>query len=164
MHFVRLVSLAAVLALVAAACSTEFEAEVTLPADPTSTSSTATTATSVNTATTATVEIPATASGCSALLVAFADQPAANAGCDEDWLVFDGTGLAESDPPQSELRMMVGITGWILRVPLAYDYEWRIPTDPQWLDEIVEASPRGPTTMGSPSELVELSRRIFVPL
>ncbi len=88
--------------------------------------------------------IPATAQGCDALIVAFASQPQANAHCDGDWLLFDGSGLPEADPSQEELRTMVGITAWILRVPIPYEYEWRIPTTPVWLDDFVEASPRGP--------------------
>lgn len=40
--------------------------------------------------------------------------------------------------------MMVGIVNWILRVPIPFDYDWRIPLDPVWSAEIVEASPRGP--------------------
>lgn len=102
----------------------------------------ATTATTNQTPTTG--ALPASGAGCQALLAAFADRPEANARCEDDGLLFDGNGLGAIDPVHPELRMMVGITAWILRVPTPYDYRWWIPTDPVWLDEFAEASPRGP--------------------
>lgn len=133
------------LTLIAASC--DQGPETTASTEPTTTSvAAAPTTAGSSTSTTATISeaIPTTAPGCETLLAAFSAEPAANARCVDGWLLFDGTGLAESDPPQPDLRMMVGITAWILRVPVPYAYEWRIPTDPVWLDEITEASPRGP--------------------
>lgn len=85
---------------------------------------------------------PAEATACEANLAAFATQPQVDARCDGDWLLFDGTGLAQIDADHP--AMMVGITAWILRVPLPFQYDWRIPSVPEWLDGTIQASPRGP--------------------
>ena len=39
---------------------------------------------------------------------------------------------------------MVDITAWIQRVPLPYEFKWKIPLEAMWVHPYEEASPRGP--------------------
>jgi hypothetical protein len=64
--------------------------------------------------------------------------------CTADSLEVKATGLPDLTSGTSEDVPMVGIQSWIQRVPIPYDYQWRIPLKPEWLSEPVEASPRGP--------------------
>ena len=64
--------------------------------------------------------------------------------CTADFLEVAATGLPELTSGSSEDIPMVGITSWIQRVAIPYDYHWRIPRSPNWLAEPVEASARGP--------------------
>lgn len=65
--------------------------------------------------------------------------------CDEDYLHIESlTGLPEISPSSSADRAGVGISAWILRVPLPYHYQWKIPLNPQWSAERIEATPKGP--------------------
>ncbi|MEO0406431.1 MAG: YHYH protein [Cyanobacteria bacterium P01_A01_bin.135] len=66
------------------------------------------------------------------------------ANCTADFLEVSATGLPDLTSGSSEDLPMVGITSWIQRVAVPYDYNWRIPLSPAWLDEPVEASARGP--------------------
>ncbi|MEL6605825.1 MAG: YHYH protein [Cyanobacteria bacterium J06614_10] len=70
------------------------------------------------------------------------DPEAAN--CTADFLEVAATGLPDLTSGSGEDLPMVGITSWIQRVAVPYDYHWRIPFSPTWLDEPVEASARGP--------------------
>jgi len=63
---------------------------------------------------------------------------------DEFIYVNSPSGLPYTDPEDDYLKSMVGITGWILRVPIPYDYQWRIPVDPQWVEDYEEGSAKGP--------------------
>ena len=54
------------------------------------------------------------------------------------------TGLPNLSPNLSEDKSNVGITSWILRVPVPYHYKWRIPLNPVMSDQKIEVSPRGP--------------------
>lgn len=68
--------------------------------------------------------------------------------CGPEYLhVHSETGLPWLEPAEQFQRAMVGITRWILRVPVPSDYPWRIPLEPVWTGSIVEASPRGPIAM-----------------
>lgn len=65
--------------------------------------------------------------------------------CDDEYLYVEtATGL-----PDHEL--MRGITAWILRVPIPFEYlgrtAWRIPRSPVWLDEHAATHSRGPVAM-----------------
>jgi len=65
--------------------------------------------------------------------------------CVGDVLQIDSPdGFPRLDPPHQDERMMVGITSWILRIPVPALYEWRLPLSPRWLDAPEQASPRGP--------------------
>ncbi len=64
--------------------------------------------------------------------------------CMEDFLEVAATGLPDLTSGSSEDVPMVGIRSWIQRVPVPYDYQWRIPLTPEWLSEPVEASAKGP--------------------
>jgi hypothetical protein len=65
--------------------------------------------------------------------------------CDADYIyVHSPSGLPDSDAEDDHLKSMVGIRAWILRVPILYDYQWRIPVNPQWIDAYEEASAKGP--------------------
>ncbi|MEO0768264.1 MAG: YHYH protein [Cyanobacteria bacterium J06649_4] len=64
--------------------------------------------------------------------------------CSPDFLEVTATGLPDLEFESDEDVPMVGIQSWIQRVPVPYDYQWRIPLSPTWLDEPVEASARGP--------------------
>ena len=64
--------------------------------------------------------------------------------CTDDFLEVIATGLPDLTSGNSEDLPMVGITSWIQRVALPYPYDWRIPLSPNWLDEPIEASARGP--------------------
>lgn len=64
--------------------------------------------------------------------------------CTADFLEIAATGLPKLTSIDSEDVPMVGITSWIQRVAVPYDYQWRIPLSPDWLAEPVEASARGP--------------------
>jgi len=66
--------------------------------------------------------------------------------CDEDYTyVHTLTGLPEESPENPLNKMMVGITNWILRMPVPFTYDWKIPTNPTWLSEIYqEATAKGP--------------------
>ena len=65
--------------------------------------------------------------------------------CGSEYLHIDTlTGLPNLFPSLSEDRTNVGITSWILRVPVPYHYKWRIPLNPTMSDQKIEASPRGP--------------------
>lgn len=64
--------------------------------------------------------------------------------CTADSLEITATGLPDLTSGSSEDVPMVGIRSWIQRVPVPYDYRWRIPLSPSWLAEPVEASARGP--------------------
>jgi hypothetical protein len=88
---------------------------------------------------------------CGGYLPAFASFPdLVSAECDAtDLLILSETGLADPDPADQSHRMMVGIEGWILRVPLPFTYDWQIPLEPDWSDEIIEASPRGPIAVAA---------------
>ncbi|NKB65624.1 MAG: YHYH protein [Candidatus Latescibacteria bacterium] len=73
-----------------------------------------------------------------------------SATCDEDELfITSPTGLPAPVPAALWQRPMVGIEQWILRVPIPFQYTWRIPLEPQWSDQIVEASPRGPIAVAA---------------
>ncbi len=65
--------------------------------------------------------------------------------CDDEWAYVE----TESGMPEHE--MMAGITGWIMRVPLPYQYvgdgAWRFPVEPTWLDAHAETHSRGPVAM-----------------
>ncbi len=72
-----------------------------------------------------------------------------NASCDDAYLYIDTpTGLPDLSEDNIHLRPMVDISAWILRVPIPYHYEWKIPRQPQWLHDhptgYEEASPKGP--------------------
>lgn len=67
--------------------------------------------------------------------------------CTADFLEVAATGLPDLTAGSSEDIPMVGIRSWIQRVPVPYDYQWRIPRSPSWLDEPVEASARGPVAV-----------------
>jgi len=69
--------------------------------------------------------------------------------CTDDSLEVTSTGLPDLTSGSSEDVPMVGIQSWIQRVAVPYDYQWRIPLKPQWLDEPVEASPRGPVAVAA---------------
>lgn len=64
--------------------------------------------------------------------------------CTADFLEVAATGLPNLTSGSSEDVPMVGIQSWIQRVAVPYDYHWRIPLEPDWLAEPVEASARGP--------------------
>ncbi|MEL7359202.1 MAG: YHYH protein [Cyanobacteria bacterium J06560_6] len=64
--------------------------------------------------------------------------------CSAEFLEVAATGLPDLDVESAEDVPMVGISSWIQRVPVPYDYNWRIPLSPTWLPEPVEASARGP--------------------
>lgn len=67
--------------------------------------------------------------------------------CDDNFTyVHTLTGLPDESPENPLDRMMVGITNWILRMPVPFEFNWKIPTHPAWLDGTVfeEATPRGP--------------------
>ncbi|MGD1918258.1 MAG: YHYH protein [Pleurocapsa sp.] len=64
--------------------------------------------------------------------------------CSADFLEVEATGLPDLTSGSSEDVPMVGIQSWIQRVAIPYDYQWRITLSPDWLDEPVEASARGP--------------------
>ena len=65
--------------------------------------------------------------------------------CGSEYLHIDTlTGLPNLFPSLSEDKSNVGITSWILRVPVPYHYKWRIPLNPTMSDQKIEASPRGP--------------------
>lgn len=64
--------------------------------------------------------------------------------CTADFLEAAATGLPDLTSGSSQDVPMVGILSWIQRVAVPFDYQWRIPLFPDWLDEPVEASARGP--------------------
>ncbi|MEL6882061.1 MAG: YHYH protein, partial [Cyanobacteria bacterium J06607_10] len=64
--------------------------------------------------------------------------------CTPDFLEVNATGLPDLNFESIEDAPMIGIRSWIQRVPVPYDYQWRIPLSPAWQDEPVEASARGP--------------------
>ncbi|MBE9136407.1 hypothetical protein IQ254_04185 [Nodosilinea sp. LEGE 07088] len=64
--------------------------------------------------------------------------------CTADFLEVTATGLPDLTSGSHEDVPMIGITSWIQRVAVPYDYHWRIPLAPDWLAEPVEASARGP--------------------
>ena len=64
--------------------------------------------------------------------------------CTADFLKVDATGLPKLTSMDREDIPMVGITSWIQRVAIPYNFNWHIPLSPNWLDEPVEASARGP--------------------
>ncbi|MEM7760793.1 MAG: YHYH protein [Cyanobacteria bacterium P01_A01_bin.40] len=64
--------------------------------------------------------------------------------CTTDFLEIAATGLPKLTSISSEDVPMVGISSWIQRVAIPYDYNWRIPLSPDWQAEPVEASARGP--------------------
>lgn len=64
--------------------------------------------------------------------------------CNVNFLEVAATGLPNLASGSREDVPMIGIQSWIQRVPVPYDYQWRIPLDPVWLTEPVEASARGP--------------------
>ena len=64
--------------------------------------------------------------------------------CTADFLEVTATGLPDLTSGSSEDLPMVGISSWIQRVAVPFDYHWRIPLSPNWLSEPVEASARGP--------------------
>ncbi len=64
--------------------------------------------------------------------------------CVDGFLTIRSIGLPRLAPAEPRDRMMVGIESWILRVPIPYDYHWRVPLRPEWLPEFALASPKGP--------------------
>ena len=64
--------------------------------------------------------------------------------CAADFLEVNATGLPDLISGSSEDVPMVGIQSWIQRVPVPYNYNWRIPLSPAWQAQPVEASARGP--------------------
>ena len=64
--------------------------------------------------------------------------------CGTDFLEITATGLPDLTGGSDEDVAMVGIQSWIQRVPVPFDYQWRIPLAPSWLPEPTEASARGP--------------------
>ena len=64
--------------------------------------------------------------------------------CTADFLKVAATGLPNLTAISSKDVPMVGISSWIQRVAIPYNYHWHIPRSPNWLDEPVEASARGP--------------------
>lgn len=70
--------------------------------------------------------------------------------CDGDYVsVSAPTGLQDVDAEDLRDRMMVGITAWINRVPVPYDYQWSIPVQPLWQHPYAEASSRGPIAIAA---------------
>jgi hypothetical protein len=68
--------------------------------------------------------------------------------CDEHYFhVHSETGLPDIHDSNPLNHIMVGITAWINRVPIPYEFNWKIPRSPVWLHEYEEASPRGPIAM-----------------
>jgi hypothetical protein len=91
--------------------------------------------------------VPAESSAdCAQQVTAFAAQSAlVTVKCaGEQLLIHSPTGLADPDPSKQSFRMMVGITAWILRVPVPFEYNWRLPLAPTWMDTAQAASPKGP--------------------
>ena len=74
---------------------------------------------------------------------AYSDQ--VRVSCDETHLHI------ETDTGLPDHEMMRGITAWILRVPLPFQYTaeraWKIPQNPKWLESHVAAHARGPIAM-----------------
>lgn len=66
------------------------------------------------------------------------------ANCTSNFLEIEAIGLPDLTSGSSEDLPMVGITSWIQRVAVPYDYDWQVPLSPTWLDEPIEASARGP--------------------
>jgi len=112
------------------------------------TSPTNPTATPTPSASASATPTPTTLSTCDQLAQVFASYSnLVTFSCDETYMhVHSDTGLPDPNPP-SDQKMMVGIINWILRVPVPYLYEWKIPTSPQWVHPYEEASPRGPIAM-----------------
>lgn len=70
------------------------------------------------------------------------------ASCAGDYVnVYSETGLPEVSGTPINRQMMVGITNWINRVAIPYEYNWRIPRNPIWLHNYEEASAQGPIAM-----------------
>jgi YHYH protein len=65
--------------------------------------------------------------------------------CDESFLyVAADTGLPLTVPGQAEPKLMVGIKNFIMRVPVPFAFNWKLPLKPKMLDTPVEAASRGP--------------------
>lgn len=65
--------------------------------------------------------------------------------CDDDYIyVTTETGLPAHDEDDDHTKIMVGITAWILRVPLPYQYDWKIPLNPEFVSTFEEVSAKGP--------------------
>jgi len=65
--------------------------------------------------------------------------------CTSDYLsIHSETGLPALKSNSGDDQIMVGITAWINRVPVPYDYNWLIPSNPSWQNNITEASAKGP--------------------
>lgn len=93
-------------------------------------------------------DTPTTATGdlsCDEVLAAFAPyRDLADASCDDGTLSIASVGLPETDPADERDRAMVGITSWIQRVAIPYAMDWRLPRNPEWLDDYGHTSGIGP--------------------
>ncbi len=87
-----------------------------------------------------------TESRCPGFLSTFAGQGAlVTATCEDEFLrLRSETGLPDMTATQAEDQPMIGIRAWIQRVALPFTYNWRIPMEPTWLSQPIEASARGP--------------------
>ncbi|MCC2112879.1 MAG: YHYH protein, partial [Hyphomicrobiales bacterium] len=64
--------------------------------------------------------------------------------CQGDELIIrNRTGLPPAPKTEAD-RIMVGITAWIQRLPVPFDYLWRLPLHPRWRATPENASPKGP--------------------
>lgn len=89
---------------------------------------------------------PGSSVGCDTQTLAFEQfLGAGSVGCDDQFVsVSTPTGLPEVNPVDSRNKIMVGVTSWINRLPIPYDYQWQIPRVPEPVTGTVEAAPRGP--------------------
>lgn len=65
--------------------------------------------------------------------------------CDTSFLYIGAsTGLPLTLPGRAEPTLMVGITNFIMRVPIPFALNWKIPLQPKMLNKPTEAASRGP--------------------
>ncbi len=65
--------------------------------------------------------------------------------CDQSFFyVLAATGLPIARPGQAEPKLMVGIKNFIMRVPVPFGFQWKLPLQPKWHDVPLEAASRGP--------------------
>lgn len=96
-------------------------------------------------------KITGDADNCGSKSDAFLDYTAlVSTSCDENYFYIHSVNSLPAPSTVEEDKLMVGITGWIKRVPLPAEHTWKVSLEPKWLaGSYEEVSSLGPIAIAS---------------